>query len=104
MDQTRSRLLYVEPLDGEGPARIVRAHCSRSRRTVTFDGRTLVRCTDAADRYSDGSTGRQFRVAGPKRNGRDGHPFRPRPVLIDEEARDEYWRAVRGRVLPMAAV
>ena len=98
----RTRIMYIENTTAPGAARIGRVRFSRTRRTAYFDGRRLRRGTTG--RFQDPATGEEFRIAGPRPDGRDAEPLRPRPVLVDEDVRTEYWRDVRGRVLPMACV
>ena len=94
----RTRLMYVEPARA-GAARIGRVRFSRTRRTARYAGRDLTR---EGDRYRDAETGEAFRLRAPRPDGRDAEE--PRAVLVDEDARLEYWRDVRGRGLAMAAV
>ena len=94
----RRPITYIEP-EGATAARIGRVAFSRNRQTACYAGRRLLR---DGDRYRDAATGERFRLAGPDAEGHDADE--PRAVLIDEDVRVDYWRTVRGRVLPIAAV
>lgn len=97
---TRTRIMYVEDKSKSlnGPARIGRVRFSRSGRTLTYQGRTfrpLKPCGYKAN-YEDVASGKRYWISGPRKDGLDRlYPESTRPVHIDNDVADEYWRTIR---------
>lgn len=94
--------MYIEDKsDGlNGPARIGRVTFSQSGQSLTYNGRTLQSLKGAGFKanYFDVETGEHFWISGPRKDGRDRlYPGSSRPVQIDGDMADEYWRNIRGR-------
>jgi hypothetical protein len=90
--------MYIENkaggLDGEG--RIAWVELSRTGRTFRYKGRHLLR-TKSGYKYNcvEEQTGEEYWVSGPHRDGSD--KLYGGIVQIDEDARVEYWTAIRKR-------
>jgi hypothetical protein len=95
----KTRLMYIElKRDGlRGPARIGRVAFSKTGKTLYYAGRTLARLTGFALKanYFDTQTSEELWVSGPRTDGRDS--LYPTTIEIDEDAREEYWREIRGQ-------
>ena len=91
------RIMYIECKAGglDGPGRIGWVEFSKSRRSYRYAGRVLVRCAGYKYNCIDTETGEKFWVSGPKRDGTD--KLYGGVVEIEEDARVEYWTAVRGK-------
>jgi hypothetical protein len=96
-----TKIMYIEwknahRAPGEPEVRIGRMTFSRSFRSVHYRGRTFSRCggrlVDA--NFMDLDTGETFWISGCKRDGSDSQ--RSLRVHVDEDVREEYWRAIRG--------
>ena len=89
--------MYIEHkgqdgLDGAG--RIGWVELCRSRRAYRCGGKRLQKVVGFKHNCVDAETGEAFWVSGPKKNGED--KLYGGVVEIDEDAREEYWRTVRG--------
>ncbi len=98
----KTRIMYIEDKSEglNGPARIGRVTLSKSGRSVHYAGRTFQRLGGQGFKanYFDVETGAEFWVSGPRKDGRDRlHEGSAKPVEIDADAKDEYWRDIRGR-------
>jgi len=96
-----TRILYIECKTGEhdrGDAFIGRAVFSKTGKTIRYRDLELKALggRGVGANYFDATTGLQYWVSGPKKNGKDRHWAGGGPVLIDEDVADEYWRTVRG--------
>src|SRR5262245_24995567 len=90
------RVMYIENkaggLDGEG--RIGWVELSRTGRSYRYRGRTLLKTKGGnKDNCIDEENGDEYWVSGPRRNGAD--KLYGGVVQIDEDARVEYWTAIR---------
>lgn len=92
-----ARIMYIEDRSHGpgGPAWIGRVRYSASGRSAYYRGRTLQRTL--AGNHIDIESGEIFRIAEPAADGADRRPGETTPVLIDDDVREEYWRAVRRR-------
>ena len=92
------RVMYIENKSGqlEGPARIGRVTFSKTGKSLHYNGKTFqsLKGRGFKSNYYDVETGDEYWISGPKRNGADGL-YGPRPTPIDDDARDEYWTAIR---------
>jgi hypothetical protein len=92
--------MYIENKSGvvrPGTSAVIgRVTFSQTGRTLYYGGRTLLKVKGYKYNHVDAESGEEFWVSGAKKNGEDGL-YGYRPVAIDEECREEYWREVRGR-------
>lgn len=101
MSKTKTRIMYIEDKsdDLNGPARIGRVTFSKSGRSLHYGGRTFQSLggTGFKANYFDVETGAQFWISGPRKDGRDRlYEGSSKPVEIDADVSDEYWREIRG--------
>lgn len=97
-----TRIMYIEnksagsDLPGvQGPARIGRVVFSKSRQTVYYRDRTLMRYKGGFKyNHFDAETLEEYWVSGPRRDGEDGL-YGARATSIDEDVREEYWTLIR---------
>jgi hypothetical protein len=92
------RLMYIE-YKGEGivgPARIGWVTFSKSGRSLEYRGRRFRSLSGAGFKanYCDEESGEQYWISGCKKDGTDA--LYSTTIEIDEDAREEYWTAVRG--------
>ena len=99
----RRQLMYVELKSGyadDGPAWIGWVRYSKSGRSVYYGGRMLQRLSGggvAGGNHFDAETGEEFWVSGVKKDRHDRHPAGSGPVLVDDDAAEEYARIVGSR-------
>jgi hypothetical protein len=98
----RRRLRYIELKTGygeNGPASIGWVSLSKTGRTLYYRDLTLERVAAGGDlgHHRDVQTGDEYWVSGIKRNRRDRRWVDSENVVIDEDAREEYERAIGGR-------
>lgn len=93
--------MYVERKAGAltGDARIGRVTFNRTGRTICYGGKVFRRIVGGGfkSNYVDEATGDDYWISGCKRNGDDRMYGSQRPVPIDADAREEYWREIRGQ-------
>jgi hypothetical protein len=93
------RIMYIECKAGDltGAARIGRVTFSQTGRTLYYRGQRFQSLKGAGfkSNYYDVTTGEDYWISGPKRNGRDGLYGGSTPIEIDEDVREEYWRDIR---------
>jgi hypothetical protein len=90
--------MYVERGGGLSFAgRIGRVRLSKTGRTVYYAGATLQSLNGSGYKttHFDVATGEEYWVSGPRKDGND--PLYPGVVVIDEDARHEYWTTIRGQ-------
>ncbi|WP_394841785.1 hypothetical protein LZC95_32500 [Pendulispora brunnea] len=91
------RIMYIENKEGglDGQGRIGWVEFSRTRRTLYYGGRRLTK-TGSGYKYNciDEETRERFWVSGPSQHGAD--KLHGGVVEIDEDARVEYWTAIRN--------
>lgn len=80
-----------------GPARIGRVSFSKRGRTIYYGGRAFQNVKGYKYNYCDAATGEEYWISGPKKNGEDRLYGEAKPVDIDDDVREEYWRDIRGR-------
>jgi hypothetical protein len=102
MSAKKTRIMYIEDKsDGlNGPARIGRVTFSKSGRSLEYGGRTFQSLggTGFKANYFDVETGGHFWISGPRKDGRDRlYQGSTKPVEIDDDVSNEYWRDIRGR-------
>ena len=101
MPTPKSRIMYIENKSGSlnGPARIGRVIFSKTGKSLTYRGRTFQSLKGAGfkENYYDVETGEYFWISGPRKDGEDRlYPQSTRPVEIDDDIAEEYWRDIRG--------
>src|SRR5262245_21815114 len=88
---------YIErKTDGlHGIGRIARVEQSKTRKTLYFDGKTLVRLSGFALKanYFDEATFEEYWVSKPRQDGNDS--LFPAEICIDENVREIYWLEFR---------
>ncbi|MFC1400440.1 MULTISPECIES: 1-deoxy-D-xylulose-5-phosphate synthase [Streptacidiphilus] len=92
--------MYIESKTGglTGPARIGRVTFSKTGRTLHYQGRAFQSLKGAGFKanYYDTGSGAEYWISGPKKDGSDRLYGEAVPVEIDDDAREEYWREIRG--------
>lgn len=102
MTVKKTRIMYIEDKsDGlNGSARIGRVILSKSGQSVHYAGRTFQRLGGQGFKanYFDIESGTHFWISGPRKDGRDRlYDASAKPVEIDADAKDEYWKTIRGQ-------
>jgi hypothetical protein len=93
--------MYIEDKsDGlNGTARIGRVTFSKSGRTLHYAGRTFQSLggTGFKANFFCVETGDHFWISGPRKDGKDRlYEDSAKPIEIDEDVSEEYWRDIRG--------
>lgn len=102
MSAKKTRIMYIEDKSEglNGSAWIGRVAMSKSGRTLHYGGRAFQSLGGGGGlkaNYFDIETGKQFWISGPRKDGRDRlYEGSTRPVAIDPDVSDEYWRDIRG--------
>lgn len=99
MAGNKTRIMYMElksEFGDSGPARIGRVRFSHSGRTLYYKDKQFRSCRGRgiAGNYFDVTTGDEYWISGPKKNGQDRHWAGA--VEIDPDVAEEYWKDVRG--------
>jgi hypothetical protein len=93
------RIMYIECKAGglTGDARIGRVTFSKTGRTIYYRGQRFQSLKGAGfkSNYYNVDTGEDYWISGPKRNGGDALYGGGTPIEIDDDVREEYWRAIR---------
>src|ERR1700732_5370673 len=105
--RTVKLLRYVELKSGHsgnGPAWIGYVTSSKTRRTLYFNGRGLMKLKgqrrgESGGNYVDMETGESFWVSGVKKNGEDRHWAGSGKVLIEATAVPDYLKAICAKTL-----
>ena len=101
---SRSRIMYIEDKSESlnGPARIGRVYLSKTGKSLTYRGQTFQSLKGGYKaNYFDIETGDHYWISGPRKDGADRlYAGSTRPVEIDDDVLDEYWRDIRGREPP----
>ena len=100
-------LRYIELKSGHsdsGPAWIAYVTQSKSRRTLYFNGRGLMKLKgqrrgDSGGNYVDMEKGESFWVSGVKKNGQDRHWAGSGKALIEAAAVSDYLDIIRAKKL-----
>ena len=102
MSAKKTRIMYIEDKSAglNGPARIGRVAMSKSGRSLHYNGRVFQSLGGGGglkSNYVDVETGSEFWISGPRKDGRDRlYDGSTRPVEIDADVSDEYWKDIRG--------
>jgi hypothetical protein len=96
----QTRIMFIENKDGEsnltGDARIGRVTFSKTKKSIHYKEQTFERISGFKENYRDIETGDTYWISGCKKNGEDRLYGERLPVLIDEDAREEYWITIRN--------
>jgi hypothetical protein len=96
----QTRIMFIENKDGEsnltGDARIGRVIFSKTGKSIHYNGKTFERMRGFKANYRDIETGDAYWISGCKENGEDRLYGERLPILIDEDAREEYWTKIRN--------
>ena len=100
MSAKKTRIMYIEDKSEglNGSARIGRVTMSKSGRSLHYGGRTFQSLGGQGFKanYFDVDTGDHFWISGPRKDGRDRlYDGSSKPVEIDADVSDEYWREIR---------
>lgn len=94
------RIMYIERKAGDlsGTAQIGRVTFSKTGSTLYYRGQTFQSLKGAGmkSNYYCVETGDDYWISGPKRRGGDALYGGSRPIEIDDDVREEYWREIRG--------
>lgn len=101
MTARKTRIMYIEDKSEglNGAARIGRVTFSKSGQSVHYAGRTFQRLGGQGFKanYFDIATGAHFWISGPRKDGNDRlYEGNAKPVEIDADVKDEYWKDIRG--------
>ncbi len=94
-----TRIMYIERKEEtlNGPARIGRVTFSKTRRSVTYQGREFQK-SGSGNKWNhfDTESGDHYWISGPRRDGKDRlYPQSSQPVEIDNDVLEEYWTEIR---------
>jgi len=97
----RRRIMYIERKGDSltGPARIGWVTFSKTGKTLYYRGATFqgLKGRGFKSNYFDASTGEEYWISGPRRDGRDQLYSQTAAVPIDLDAQHDYWALIRGR-------
>jgi hypothetical protein len=81
-----------------GEARIGRVTFSKSGRSIYYQGEAFrsLKGRGYKANYFKVSTGENYWISGPRRDGGDRLYDEAVPVVIDDDVRAEYWTVIRG--------
>lgn len=86
-----------------GLARIGRVTFSKTGKSISYRGQTFQSLKGGGFKanYFDIDTGDEYWISGPRKDGNDRlYPDSSKPVEIDDDVVEEYWRDIRGRERP----
>jgi hypothetical protein len=96
----KPRIMYIERKAGSltGSARIGRVTFNRTGRTILYRDQIFRRAVGGGfkSNYIEESTGDDYWISGPKRDGSDRLYGGRVPIEIDEDVREEYWTSIRN--------
>ena len=97
----KTRIMYIENKSASlnGPATIGRVTFSKTGKSIGYGGRTFqsLKGSGYKANYFDIETGERFWISGPRKDGEDRlYPESSRPIEIDPDVAEEYWRDLRG--------
>ena len=91
--------MYIEFKGGQltGPARIGRVSFSKTGKTIYYRGKTFqsLKGSGFKANYVEVTSGDEYWISGPRRDGKDQLYPTNVPVEVDEDVRDEYWTEIR---------
>ena len=93
--------MYIENKSGglsDGEARIGRVTFSKTGSTIYYQNRAFGSLKGRGHKanYAEAETGDEYWISGPKKDGCDRLYGERVPVEIDEDIREEYWKAIRN--------
>ena len=96
----KSRIMFIERKAGSltGSARIGRVTFNRTGRTIFYRDQVFRRIVGGGfkSNYIEESTGDDYWISGPKKDGSDRLYGERVPIEIDEDVREEYWTTIRN--------
>jgi hypothetical protein len=95
-----SRIMYIERKAGSvtGEARIGRVSFSKTMRSMYYGGKGFLKVKDGFKHNCiDVETGEEYWISGCKKDGNDTLYGGNAPILIDEDAKEEYWMLIRKK-------
>ena len=94
----KSRIMFIEDKSEShnGAAKIGWVTPSKTGKTLSYQGRRLRRVTGYKFNHVDVESGEEFWISGCKKMGGDRLYASNLPIEIDEDAREVYWREIRG--------
>jgi hypothetical protein len=78
-----------------GPARIGRVMFSKTRRSLSYQGKHFHKAEGFKSNFICEETAEAFWISGPKKRGGDALYATNIPTAIDEDVREEYWTVIR---------
>ncbi len=96
----KSRIMYIERKAGSltGDAWIGRVTFSKTGRTLYYGGKSFQSLLGAGfkSNYRELETGENYWISGCRKDGADRLYGERVAVLVDEDAREEYWASIRS--------
>ena len=93
--------MYIECKDGDltGDARIGRVKFSKSMKSIHYDGKTFqsLKGTGYKANFYETESGEHYWISGCKKGGADRLYGERKPIHIDIDAQEEYWKEIRNR-------
>ncbi|WP_345952784.1 hypothetical protein [Mucilaginibacter sp. PAMB04168] len=91
-----THIMYIERKAGDvtGNARIGKVKFSKTGRSMYYGGKSFIKVIGYKYNCIEEETGEAYWISGCKKNGCDSL-YAQRPVLIDEDIREEYWMTIR---------
>lgn len=100
MHTLKPRIMYIERKAGSltGSARIGRVTFNRTGRTIFYRDQVFRRIVGGGfkSNYVEETTGEDYWISGPKRDGSDRLYGDRVPIEIDDDVREEYWSTIRN--------
>lgn len=95
----KSRIMYIERKAGQltGSARIGRVRFSKTGKTLYYGGKKFqsLKGNGFKSNFYDLATGEDYWISGCKKDGGDRLYGERLPIVIDDDAREEYWLTIR---------
>ena len=94
--------MYIEnkSVSLNGPARIGRVTFSKTGKCLSYGGHTFQSLKGGGFKanYFDVDTGERYWISGPRKDGKDRlYTESSKPIEIDPDVAEEYWRDIRGK-------
>lgn len=103
----RTRVMYIENRsDPNARPWIGRVTFAKTGQSLTYAGRRFQKLGGPGFKanYFEVETGDHFWIAGPRKDGADRpYPQSAAPIVVDDDAADEYWTQIRGMAALMNA-
>jgi len=95
-----TRIMYIENKSDSlsGDARIGRVRFSKTMRSMFYDGKEFLKVKSGFKHNCiEIESGNEYWISGCKKDGSDRLYGEKIPVLIDEDAKEEYWITIRNQ-------